>query len=326
MLGFMYRTGTTPAYDQMVGTVRGVIVSLSAVVALVALSGGAAATAPAKPPLADAGLDQETEVGHTVRLDATGSRDPDGAIAGYEWTIEAPNGTTAAPACQTCGQTSFRPTRHGQYNVTVTVTGERGMRRSDTLHVTVEPGAGPTATLTGTAVPEIGTLASYTGRIRANGVGLERAEWLLNGTVVREVTISGQRDVVGQDLTFENASARSLRLRAIDVAGQTTTERLLIEPRVGGASAGGAPVDKDYRVVHWGDMTYTINSPRLDEDGERYVPGDTPNMDEMNAMATADLGAEVRDDFTSDETGGETSEQRKPSNRMGGVSTGLGVL
>jgi hypothetical protein len=40
-----------------------------------------------EPPLADAGLDQTVDRGATVLLDGTGSRDPDGEIVSYQWTV-----------------------------------------------------------------------------------------------------------------------------------------------------------------------------------------------------------------------------------------------
>lgn len=98
-------------------------------------------------PLADAGLDQSVPEGTTVYLDATGSRDPDGSIAGYEWVIEAPNGSTLLPDDLTDPRTSFVPDRPGRYEVTVIVTDDQGVTARDTLYVDVdaapEPPDGP---------------------------------------------------------------------------------------------------------------------------------------------------------------------------------------
>lgn len=88
-------------------------------------------------PLADAGLDQDVELGTIVLLDATGSRDPDGEIETYEWRIETPGGATIVPQCPTCKQSRFRPTRAGTYTVSVTVTDDDGVQSTDTLYVTV---------------------------------------------------------------------------------------------------------------------------------------------------------------------------------------------
>lgn len=55
-----------------------------------------------EPPLADAGLDQSVTRDSIVHLDAGGSRDPDGTIADYSWTVEALNGSTTTLDCVDC--------------------------------------------------------------------------------------------------------------------------------------------------------------------------------------------------------------------------------
>src|SRR6056297_159200 len=92
-------------------------------------------------PLADAGLDQDVRRGATVLLDATGSRDPDGRIERYEWSIQTPSGDAITPDCDDCARTRFTPTETGRYRVTITVTDDDGATRSDTLYVDVSPGA-----------------------------------------------------------------------------------------------------------------------------------------------------------------------------------------
>lgn len=89
-------------------------------------------------PLADAGLDQPAEVGETVLLDSTGSRDPDGRIETYEWHIETPDGQSVTPADPTDPRTRFVVRQPGRYEVTVTVTDDTGKRAADTLYVYVD--------------------------------------------------------------------------------------------------------------------------------------------------------------------------------------------
>lgn len=110
-------------------------------------------------PLADAGLDQRVELGTTVLLDATGSRDPDGELTSVEWRIETPEGGIVVPQCPTCGRTQFLPTRVGTYVVTVTVTDDDGVRSSDTLFVTVEGTTGGTES-GGSSTSDPGELSS----------------------------------------------------------------------------------------------------------------------------------------------------------------------
>ncbi|WP_276257465.1 PKD domain-containing protein [Haloglomus litoreum] len=96
-----------------------------------------------EPPLADAGLDQQVQQNATVLLDAAGSRDPDGEIRSYSWTIETPDGRTVRPADPDAARTSFVARQPGRYEATVTVTGEDGQSASDTLYVDVVPHADP---------------------------------------------------------------------------------------------------------------------------------------------------------------------------------------
>lgn len=61
---------------------------------------GIAATNDA--PLADAGLDQTVTRGTTVHLDGGESRDPDGTISDYKWTITTPTDEERTPDCTDC--------------------------------------------------------------------------------------------------------------------------------------------------------------------------------------------------------------------------------
>lgn len=114
------------------------ILLVAVLVLALQIAGVAGAGAGNEAPLPDAGLDQHVDLGATVLLDATGSRDPNGEIAGYEWVIEAPDGTMSTPACQTCARTNFVVGQVGRYDVTVRVTDDDGAVRTDTLYVYVE--------------------------------------------------------------------------------------------------------------------------------------------------------------------------------------------
>jgi hypothetical protein len=107
----------------------------------VLLLGGGGVAAGGEPPLADAGLDQQVERNATVLLDAAGSRDADGTIRSYRWTIETPDGRTVQPHDADAPRTSFVARRTGRYEVTVTVTDDEGQTASDTLYVDVDPAA-----------------------------------------------------------------------------------------------------------------------------------------------------------------------------------------
>jgi PKD repeat protein len=85
-----------------------------------------------EPPVAEAGEDQLV-TSSEVRFDGTGSRDPDGAIASYEWDFgDGGSGSGATPV-----HVYQKP---GEYLVRLTVTDDSGTVRnsaSDTLRVTV---------------------------------------------------------------------------------------------------------------------------------------------------------------------------------------------
>jgi len=89
------------------------------------------------PPLADAGLDQRVERGTAVWLDGGESVDPDGKLVAYEWSIRTPDGREIEPNDPSAVSTTFTASTVGRYEVTLTVTDDHGVARSDTLYVDV---------------------------------------------------------------------------------------------------------------------------------------------------------------------------------------------
>ena len=113
------------------------------VVVLAAALGTGGVVAAGEAPLADAGLDQQVSRNATVLLDAAGSRDPDGAVRTYRWSIETPAGLTVRPANASAARTSFAARQPGRYEATVTVWDDDGHSASDTLYVDVASGGPP---------------------------------------------------------------------------------------------------------------------------------------------------------------------------------------
>ena len=93
-------------------------------------------------PMAEAGLDQQVLLGETVRLDATGSYDPDGRLVDYRWRVRTPGGRTVPPFESGAARTSFPATAVGRYEVTLTVTDDEGNTGTDTMYVRVGAGGG----------------------------------------------------------------------------------------------------------------------------------------------------------------------------------------
>lgn len=92
------------------------------------------------PPQADAGANQTVTSGDTVRLDGTGSTDPDDGIAGYQWS------QTGDPLVNLSAATDPRPTftaptvaSQTVLSFSLTVTDRAGQSDTDSAQVTVNP-------------------------------------------------------------------------------------------------------------------------------------------------------------------------------------------
>ncbi len=171
------------------------------------------------PPLADAGLDQTATRGGVVLLDGTGSHDPDGRIVSYRWTIESPNGTTLRPRDESDSKTRFVPHRLGRYDVTLSVTDDDGMTRSDTLYVTVKPGDSPRISLNGNTSPNVGESHVYVARIRPGDAPLQRIIWRIDGSVATNRSIASDRRRTDYTLAFANMGRHTISATVIDEDG-----------------------------------------------------------------------------------------------------------
>ncbi len=145
-------------------------------------------------PLADAGLDQNVTRGTTVYLDAGGSRDPDGAIERYHWTVAAESGdvpNTTTPHCRDCQQTRFQAEATGTYRVTLEVTDDDGATATDILYITVDPGDPPAVSLAGPAETTTGDPARFTADASAGSAPLDRLVWSVDGDRVATEPAAG---------------------------------------------------------------------------------------------------------------------------------------
>ena len=208
------------------------------------LAGTAAATSNA-PPLADAGLDQTVGADATVHLDASGSRDPDGSVARFSWTVETPTGTATHPDCPTCRQTRFQPTTTGRYAVTLTVTDDDGATSSDTLFVDVETGAGPSVTLSGPSTVVWNRSATVTADVAAGEPSLSSVAWVVDGAVAQRDALAGSSTTATLSRPYTTNGSVSVRAVVYDAAGHraTATHDLTVLTRTGGSGAGGSEAD-----------------------------------------------------------------------------------
>ncbi|AUG48292.1 hypothetical protein BVU17_12445 [Haloarcula taiwanensis] len=208
------------------------------VLALSALLCGTAMATENQPPLADAGLDQSVERGTSVQLDANGSRDPDGTVESFEWTIEAPDGTARTPDCLTCAKTTFSPAETGQYNVTVTVTDDDGASRSDTLHVDVVAAGGPSVSVSAPSAVPVGLQRNLTANVTAGDADLRTLAWVVNGTAQNQTRLAGENGSSTITHTFNESGSVSVRAVAYDAAGGRGVANRSIQ--VAGSSGTGS--------------------------------------------------------------------------------------
>lgn len=213
------------------------------VLALSALLGGTAVATGNQPPLADAGLDQSIERGATVQLDANGSRDPDGTVERVEWAIETPDGSTRTPDCPTCVQTTFSPADTGQYNVTVTITDDAGMSRSDTLQVDVVAAGGPSVSVSAPTALPTGSRRNLTANATAGDADLRTLAWVINGTTRNQTQLTGENVTSTITHAFNDSGSVSVRAVVYDAAGRRAISNQtvqVVDPSGNGGGSGSS--------------------------------------------------------------------------------------
>ncbi len=102
-------------------------------------SQGGSSSSTNKPPVANAGNDQRFSAMYTtVTLNGSGSTDPDGSIAKYQWTqVSGPN--TVTLSTPTAVSTVARNAIAGTYVFQLTVTDNNGATASDQMTATLTP-------------------------------------------------------------------------------------------------------------------------------------------------------------------------------------------
>ncbi len=105
----------------------------------------ASATPPVnRPPVAEAGPNQEVETGKLVTLDGGGSSDPDGDTITYSWSLEVPAGSSAQLSGATTKSATFTADVDGKYVARLIVNDGMLDSDSDTVNVTAStPPASP---------------------------------------------------------------------------------------------------------------------------------------------------------------------------------------
>ncbi|WP_257300175.1 PKD domain-containing protein [Haloarchaeobius sp. FL176] len=194
-------------------------------------------SAPNEAPLTEAGLDQRVPRGRTVLLDGRGSRDPDGTVTDFEWTITHPDGSELVPDCSTCPRTTFEPNETGTYEVRLTVTDDDGASTSDSMFVEVTTGTGPTVSLSGPPTTTTGAGAEFVADAQAGSTELDRIEWRVDGTVVATSDLDGAAENATLEGTFPSPGAYTVSARVFDASNRSDSDTRPVS--VTGVSAPG---------------------------------------------------------------------------------------
>lgn len=158
------------------------------------------------PPVAAAGADQSVECGKVVRLDGSGSTDPDGDTLAYEWREGETKLATEVQASVTLGT--------GVHNLTLTVTDPSGASSDDTVVVTVND----------TAPPLIICPAARTASPSANCQA--SVPDFLVGLIIQDNCTPAQDLVKTQDPTagtLVGAGSHTITLTVTDAAGNSSS-------------------------------------------------------------------------------------------------------
>lgn len=257
--------------------------SVALVVNAVLIGGmtGTVAASDNEGPLADAGLDQSVTVNATVYLDATGSRDPDGEIAEYEWRLERPDGNYMTPDCETCARTSFVVRDSGTYNATVTVTDEEGATETDTLRVHVASSDGPSVTLSGPEDVLEGGAPTFSASAAAGESDLMAITWRVDDRRVNRTEVSGDSAAVDQFHAFRTDGEYTVRVTVTDRLGRqdSVAKNVTVrEPTSSGNGGGDSGGNAATASAGEGDTDGEACS-RFGRDDDRFCNNDRMTMD-----------------------------------------------
>lgn len=189
-----------------------------------------------RPPIADAGVDINTEPGLAVLLDATGSEDPDGDPLRFAWeAVAVPEGSSAALDDATLARPSFTADRAGAYTFGLRVSDPDGEEDEDTVTVTavrVNPNDPPVAMAGADQAGEVGRAVRLdaSGSTDPNGDTLAY-RWALVAAPAGSAATIVDAEQVTASLTPDVVGEYGVEL-TVDDGEETSTDRvdLSIEP------------------------------------------------------------------------------------------------
>lgn len=156
-----------------------------------------------QPPVANAGLLQTVEVGHTASLDGSRSTDPEGGPLTYNWSgFLQPDGSNPVLDNPNTVSPQFTPDKEGHYVLQLIVTDSQGL-------------ASPPATVTIWAVPKVWTTTGSMNLARQN----PRFTTLADGRVL---VVGGWTDIVTlANAPYVNGSTQTLTTELFDPVSGT---------------------------------------------------------------------------------------------------------
>jgi hypothetical protein len=237
-------------------------------------------------------------VGDTIRLDASGSSDPDGDKLSFSWTLDRPSGSNATMSSPTAARPWFVPdtatTSNEDYSAEVEVTEDTEDGLSDTDHVTV------------TAQKQLPqTVTVPVENVAADGDSLitETVTWedsvVAEDVRSAEVAVPASRDegrICTKESDLFHASCKTLtptsdisETQSISVQRKTVT--YTIDPEVPYGDHSAVDVSVSGSQVFTGSGS--VDVPKLSADKSRVVSGNLITEDQDNSSKVDRLYADT---------------------------------
>lgn len=182
-----------------------------------------------QPPIANAGPDQIVLINQSVTLDGSASRDPDGSIAGYQWS----NGLSGVRPTITYSSAGIRI-------VTLTVTDNQGATARDDVVVDVRtslPNQLPVARIAPVTGARVGQAVTFDGSASSDPDGqISSYSWTISSVAG---TLSGARP----SYTFATAGSYTVSLTVTDNRGGQNTSSITVPV--------SSSFNKVYPQVYW---------------------------------------------------------------------------
>ncbi|MBA3612813.1 MAG: hypothetical protein H0W49_07830 [Nitrospirales bacterium] len=175
-----------------------------------------------RPPVADAGQDQNVPVFSLVTLNGNASNDSDGDDLSFQWSLESrPQGSTATLLNPTFAQPTFIPDIPGTYVVRVVVSDEKASSSPDTVVIVAHAAATPGLPAMLITSPSEGSVVGMSPITVTGFVNDPHASVTVNGIAAR---VRG--GVFLADGIVLQEGSNTLIVRGVDGAGHTNSVNL----------------------------------------------------------------------------------------------------